>query len=84
MLNGCIRYQANELPFFAKETLIDTSNILPLLHETLKREAALGRYQIEGKMPDDFHGKFIAAVRASTTLEPKKKVRLLSAVGEFL
>ena len=84
MLNGCIRYSASEVPFFDKDTIIDTSNILTLLHETIKKEAGLGRYRIEGKLPDDFHEKFIATVRASTNLEPKKKLKLLEAVGESL
>jgi hypothetical protein len=84
MLNGCIRYNANEVPFFDKDTIIDTSNVLTLLHETINKEAGLGRYSIEGKLPDDFHEKFISVVRASTNLEPKKKNKLLEAVGESL
>jgi hypothetical protein len=84
MLKGCISYRRNEIPFFREDTLIDTSNILTLLHDTLEKEARLGRYRSEGIMPDDFHGKFVSAVRASTILEPKRKARLLEAVGESL
>jgi hypothetical protein len=50
----------------------------------MNTEADLGRYKILGKMPADFHARFVAAVRASTTLEPKKKAALLEAVGEPL
>jgi hypothetical protein len=84
MLKGCVFYKQDDVSFFEKDTVIDTSNILTLLHETLKKEAALGRYRIEGKLPDDFHAKFVRAVRTSTTLEPKKKLKLLEAVGESL
>lgn len=84
MLKGCISYKANEVEFFNQDTVIDTSNILTLLHDTLDKEASLGRYQIEGKMPDDFHEKFVAAIRSSTTLEPKRKAKLLESVGESL
>jgi hypothetical protein len=82
MLKGCVTYKANELSFFTEDTVVDPSNILTLLHATLDKEAKLGRYGIEGKMPDDFHAKFVAAIRASSTLEPKKKAKLLQAVGE--
>jgi hypothetical protein len=84
VLKGCIFYKAKEADFFDKDTVIDPSNILTLLHETLQREAVKGRYKVEGKMPEDFHGKFVAAVRASSLLEPKKKLKLLGAVGETL
>jgi hypothetical protein len=84
MLRGCVFYSANELTFFERATVVDTSNILTLLHETLGKEAARGRFCIEGKMPDDFHEKFVGAVRNSTILEPKKKAKLLAAVGESL
>jgi hypothetical protein len=55
-----------------------------MLHETLRKESALGRYGVVGKMPSDFHQRFVAAIHASVTLEPKKKVKLLGAVGESL
>jgi hypothetical protein len=84
MLKGCIAYKQGTIAFFPKDTIIDTSNILTLLHNTMASEAIKGRYCIEGKMPDDFHQKFVDAVRASITLEPKKKVVLLAAVGETL
>ncbi len=84
MLEGCIFYKANELSFFDQDTVIDTANIMTLLHDTLEKEANLGRFRVEGKMPANFHEKFVKAVRASTTLEPKKKAKLLEAVGESL
>jgi len=84
MLKGCIFYKAKEVAFFDLDTVVDTSNMLPLLHDTLKKEATNGRFCVEGKMPSDFHERFVKAVRASTTLEPKKKAVLLEAVGESL
>jgi hypothetical protein len=83
MLKGCIYYKVGE-SLFEEDTVVDPSNILSLLHQTIIAEAAKGRYRILGKMPDDFHERFVAAVRASTTLEPKKKAFLLEAVGESL
>jgi hypothetical protein len=84
MLKGCVFYAHGTVSFFTKDTVIDPSNILTLLHQTIANEAAKGRYRIEGKMPADFHQKFVDAVRASITLEPKKKMKLLEAVGETL
>ena len=83
MLKGCVYYKAGE-SLFDLDTVVDPSNILTLLHSTMSAEATLGRYEILGKMPGDFHDRFVAAVRASTTLEPKKKTALLNAVGESL
>ena len=82
LLNGCVFYKAGELAFFDQDTIIDPANFMPLLHDTLQREATKGRYCVEGKMPDDFHQKIVAAMRSSTTLEPKKKLALLEAIGE--
>jgi hypothetical protein len=83
MLQGCVFFKAGE-SLFEQDTVVDPSNILTLLHETLGNESARGRYRVEGKLPDDFHQRFVTAVRASTTLEPKKKAKLLGAVGESL
>jgi hypothetical protein len=83
MLKGCVYYKAGET-LFEQNTVVDPSNILTLLHSTMSEEANLGRYKILGKMPADFHERFVAAVRASITLEPKKKSVLLEAVGESL
>jgi hypothetical protein len=83
MLKGCVQYKAGET-LFDLDTVVDPSNTLKLWHTTMNTEADLGRYKILGKMPADFHARFVAAVRASTTLEPKKKAALLEAVGEPL
>ena len=83
ILKGCVFYKAGE-SIFKEDTVIDPSNILTLEHSTLGKEAANGRYCIVGKMPDDFHGKLVTAIRASRTLEPKRKAKLLEAVGESL
>jgi hypothetical protein len=83
MLKGCVYYKAGE-SLFEEDTVVDPSNILALLHGTMNEEANLGRHKILGKMPADFHERFVAAVRASITLEPKKKAILLEAVGESL
>ena len=73
MLKGCIVYEEGEVSFFDKETVIDTSNILTLLHATLAKEAVSDRYRIEGKMPDDFHNKFVRAVRPPRRLSQRRK-----------
>jgi hypothetical protein len=77
-----VEYAPGEVPFFFKHTIIDPSNFMTMLHSTLAAEAAKGRYRIEGKMPSDFHQKLTSAIRASKTLEPKKKLALLTSIGE--
>ena len=83
ILKGCVFYKVGE-SLFEKDTVVDPSNIFTPSHNKLNEEAAKGRYRIIGKMPDDFHGRLVAAIRASRKLEPKKKAKLLEAIGESL
>jgi hypothetical protein len=83
MLKGCVYYKAGE-SLFDLDTVVDPSNALRLWHSDMRAEANVGRYKILGKLPSDFHERFVTAVRSSITLEPKKKAALLEAVGESL
>ena len=62
--------------------MIDPVNLMRIPHAHLQRESYQARYKVEGKMPDDFHGKLVAAIKKSIVLEPKKMKLLLSYVGE--
>ena len=82
LMAGCVCYEAGCLWFFPKRTIVQPDNLIPIHHSHLASEAGRRRYKIEGKMPADFHGKLIAAIRASVVLEPKKVRLLLQYIGE--
>jgi hypothetical protein len=82
LLASCVVYSAGEIPFFPVDTLIDPSNHIPMIHATLLQESKLGRYWVKGRMPQDFHQRIAAAIRSHPVLEPKRKLILLTAIGE--
>jgi hypothetical protein len=81
---ACIFYKGKTLPFFPIDTMIDPSNYIPMLHETLAKEAKHGRYRVEGKMPDTFHNSLVEAIKCHPNIEPKNKKILLVHIDEEL
>jgi hypothetical protein len=79
---GIVLYEARELPFFYEKTVIDPVSLIGILHSHLHKEANRNRYRIEGRMPDDFPAKLVAAINQSAVLEPKKAKYLLSCLKE--
>jgi len=77
LLRGVILYPANQLPFFYRRTIVDPNNPLKISHSLLEREAGLGRFKIEGVMPEDFRTKLVEAIKQSFVLEPKNKKYLM-------
>lgn len=80
-LAGVVLYQANSLSFFPEKTVIDPSTLVPIHHSRFAQHSG-SAFKIVGKMPDDFHGKLVAAINASIVLEPKTKKRILGYINE--
>jgi hypothetical protein len=81
LIPGVVIYEAGELRFFPMKTVIDPYNFLAIHHSYLASQSAKNRYQIEGTMPDDFHGKLTIAIQHNFRLEPKNKTHLLSCIS---
>jgi hypothetical protein len=75
-------YEANELPFFSKKTAIQPDNNFKIAHEHFARYAKVNKFDDLGKMPDDFHGKLVKAIKASPRMSTKQKNELLAMIGE--
>jgi hypothetical protein len=83
LTKGAVFYETNALPFFPEKTIIDPGfNLMQIFHSHLQSEANKSRYKIEGKMPDDFHLKLVAAIKNNVRLEPKRIKEILGYIGE--
>jgi len=80
MLASCVLYQAGEVSFLPEKSAVQPDNWFPIGHAHFQRHAAKHEYRIEGKMPDDFHDKLVAAIKNSCLLKPKKAAELLAAI----
>jgi hypothetical protein len=81
-LAGCVLYQAGEIPFLPKKSVIQPDNSFNIAHAHFERNAKFKDFRIEGVMPNDFHARLVAAINNSTVLTPKKAASLLNAIGE--
>jgi hypothetical protein len=81
LMKGCILYQAGATRFFPSKTVIEVSNPHGIYHRIIHDAAAKGRYRIEGKMPDDFHGKLMNAIKNCDIYNANEKRLLLEAIG---
>lgn len=74
-------YKAGVLPFFEKDTVIQPDNQFPIPHFELAKQAASRDFEVLGPMPSDFPALLAAAVRASVTMSPREKQRILEVLG---
>lgn len=81
-LASCVLYQAGEVAFLPKKSVIEPHNEFNIGHEHFERSAKNNEFKVEGKMPDDFHARLVAATRDSCLMNQKEKTRLLEAIGE--
>ncbi len=82
MLAGCVLYNAGEIPFFRKKTVIQTEKSYNIGYEHFDRSAKMHEFRVEGKMPDGFHKRLVTAITNSTVLNAKEQAKLLEAIGE--
>lgn len=51
--------------------MIAPDSLIQIWHSHMHNESTKNRFRVVGKMPEDFHPKLVAAIKASITLEPK-------------
>jgi len=78
---GIVFVPAGTLPFFNRDTIIQPDNQLAIPYFTLTTQHASGEFAILGAMYDGFAGSLAKAVRASHTMSPQQKARLLGILG---
>jgi hypothetical protein len=79
-MQGAVLYQAKELVFFPKKTIIAPENRITILHSHMQKESLKSHYKVEGKMPDDFHDRLVKAINHNVLLEPKAAQELLEHI----
>ena len=82
MLASCVLYQAGEVQFLPKKSAVEPDNSFNIAHEHFERQSKKHEYRVEGKLPDGFHKRLVAAIKNSYGLSPKKKNELLEAIDE--
>lgn len=82
LLAGCVLYAYDELRCFPQRTVIAPESFIEIDHWYIDKQASKGRYRVEGRLPADFHGKLIAAIKNSIVLSPNEAKMLLEAIGE--
>lgn len=76
LLTGCVCYEANELHFFPKKTIIQLDNQIPIAHAAIRQAAAAGTFEVVGTLPADFPERLRKAAEASVLLSPNELRRL--------
>jgi hypothetical protein len=76
-LAGVVMYKAGELPFFEKDTVVQPDNQFPIPHFELIRQAVSHDAEVLGVLPSNFPEMLVNAVRASVTMSPREKQRIL-------
>ena len=82
LLAGTVFYKGKTLKFFGEDAIVDRdqNHEIPISH--LIAQAQQGRYKLEGRMPADFHGKLVSAIKKSKALSAAKAKLLLECIGE--
>jgi len=70
---GCVCYEALEVDFFSKRTIIDPDNQFEIPHLRLADLQEKGALEVVGKMPEDFGQRLKAVIANSETLDEKRK-----------
>jgi len=80
MRSGVVYYKAGEIAYFPLNTAIQPDNLHPIPHLEISKCHGNSSLKILGKMPEDFHDKLVAAIKASITLSEDRKQNLLSRI----
>lgn len=75
-LAGCVFYRAGEVCFLL-DTVVQPDNLFLIQHAQLREPSC-----VVGRLPDDFHGKLVQAIRSSIKLDSNRRRRLLRLLGE--
>lgn len=80
-LAGCVVYQAGTPGVFEMPTVIDTKKTYPVRYKAIERAFGESSSRRIGRMPEDFQGKLVAAIRASRAISNRQKLFLLGLIG---
>jgi hypothetical protein len=80
MLASCVLYQAGEVSFLPEKSVVQPDNWFPIGYAHFETCAKKHEFRIEGKMPDDFHNKLVAALKSPHLLKPKQAAEFLAAI----
>lgn len=78
---GVVLYRAGIIPLFEKDTIIDPEKQFPIAHYELIKQHASGDFGVLGVLPGDFPEALAKAVRASITMSPNQKARILELLN---
>jgi hypothetical protein len=76
-LAGCVFYKSGEIPLFNQDTAIQPDNQVPIPHAHIAAMHEKKALKVLGNLPADFVSKLTLAIENSTTLDDRKKERLL-------
>jgi hypothetical protein len=82
MLASVVLYQAGDVSFLKKKSVIDPDSTFNIAHEHFQRHSEQQEFKVEGKMPEDFHARLVAAIKKSILLNLNEKNELLEAISE--
>jgi hypothetical protein len=78
---GAVFYPAGTVACFPTDTVIQPDNQVPISHVMIVAQHKAGIFAVLETLPTTFLNQLIAVVRASDTMEPRKKRRLAELLG---
>ena len=72
-MKGVVEYKPGDLPPFSVRTIIDPESRTPFPYSYLRSCYANSKFEIVGKLPDDFRDKMLAAVERKPEWRRKNK-----------
>ena len=80
---GCVCYEALEVGFFSKRTIVDPDNQFEILHSKLVELQERGALTVVGSMPGDFGQRLRTAMANSRTLDKRLRAWLRAALPGY-
>ncbi len=80
---GCVCYQAGEVEFFSKRTIIEPDNQFEIPHQRLIDYQKRGALKVAGSLPADFAGRLKAAMLKSQTLDGRRRAWLRAVLPAY-
>jgi hypothetical protein len=78
---GCVYYGSGETALFERDTAIQPDNQIPIHHDQLENALIAGTLEIMGTLPLDFEAKLRVAIENSTTLDDRRRSRLIALLN---
>jgi hypothetical protein len=78
---GCVFYRSGEISFFDRDTAIQPDDQIPIHHKQLEAAQKAGTLENLGPLPPDFEAKLRSAIENSTTLDDRRRSRLIDLLG---